>query len=191
MNRSTIMSALLTIQLSSVPAGAETDYLNLPGPIIFQDQTFSLAWSSRPSDGYAKHEYVPQGQKLETFSDMFLVEAVTGAITPGQAAKQQIEALEARKSGDPLLNYELLENRATGEIILDFLVSDMKGDTRVEWNAYRYVTLDGGGVGLFAISRRAYGEDGAKPFLAGLMSTRAASIEALARYDIPDIQLKE
>lgn len=172
--------------LAATPSLAQEDLLGLPGPIIFQAQEFELAWSSQPSQTYVKHEYVPSGQDVETFQDMFLVEAVWGPITPMDAARSQIQSLEVRRGSDPVLNYELLENAATGEVMLDFLTSDLSAEPVIEWNAYRYAPIVDG-VGLFAISRRGYGEEGAKDFLEKLGTIRTESIAALAVYELPPI----
>ena len=34
------------------------DYLRVPGPIVFDKQTFSLSWSSHPENNYYKQEYI-------------------------------------------------------------------------------------------------------------------------------------
>jgi hypothetical protein len=189
MRVTSIVFATAIALVGATPVIAQQDLLGLPGPINFQDRAFELAWSSQPSETYVKHEYVPAGQSVETFEDMFLVEAVAGPLTPIEAARSQVQSLEARRGTDPVLNYELLENEGTGEVMLDFLTSDLSAEPIVEWNAYRYVPLDDGGVGLFAISRRGYGEEGAKAFLQGLGTTRSESIAALAAYAVPPITL--
>jgi hypothetical protein len=88
-----------------------------------------------------------------------------------------------------VVNYDVVRNDATGEIILDFLMSDTgTGEVIVEWNAYRYAPLgEEGGVALYAISRRAYGEDGARAFLKALKQDRPPAIDALAAFDAPKV----
>lgn len=185
-----LVSMIAAIALAgSMPLFAQEDVLGLPGPLTFQSQQFELAWSSQPSDAYRKHEYVPAGQAVETFEEMFLVEAVSGSLTPMEAAASQVRSLETRRGTDPVLNYDLLENEATGEVMLDFLISDLSAEPIIEWNAYRYVPLDEGGVGLFAISRRGYGDEGAKAFLEGLGAVRSDSIAALAAFEVPAFTL--
>ncbi|WIY52050.1 hypothetical protein O9Z70_11220 [Devosia sp. YIM 151766] len=181
------MAVLLT-----APALAQTDMLGVPGPILFQGEDYALAWTSQPSDAYFKQEYVPVGQAVETYADMVLVEAVAGAITPAQAAASQVEMLASRKDTDPVVNHEIIRNEVTGEVLLDFLVSDLSADPiLVEWNAYRYLPLaEGEGVALFAISRRGYGEDGVRAFLGDLGTVRGEAINALATFDIPAIGIR-
>jgi hypothetical protein len=159
--------------------------LGVPGPIGFQGTQFNLAWSANPSTGYFKHEYLPAGQRLESFAEMFIIEANASA-TPESAAAAQVNMLKQRKASDPVANYAMFRSDATGEIMVDFLVSDSsKGTQIVEWNAYRYARLGKtGGVALYAISRRAYG-DKVQDFLRALKQARSPAINALAAFPMP------
>ncbi|WP_312797278.1 hypothetical protein [Tianweitania sp.] len=190
-----IAVAALTMLASHVAAqdADKVDRLNVPGPITFQNKSYSLAWSSKPSADYTKQEYVPAGQSVETFKDMFLVEAVTGSITPAQSASAQIDFLKQRKATDPVVNYAILHNEKTGNIVVDFVLSDLQADpVVVEWNAYRYAPLKGGkGVALYGISRRAYGEADAKAMLQNLTKIRDADLNPLALMDVPPISVKD
>ncbi|GHD24342.1 hypothetical protein ACFOEZ_10200 [Tianweitania populi] len=58
-----ILVAALTMLASHVAAqdADKVDRLNVPGPITFQNKSYSLAWSSEPSENYIKQEYVPAG----------------------------------------------------------------------------------------------------------------------------------
>ena len=68
--------------------------------------------------------------------------SLTANVTPKDAAASQIAMLNERKAKDPLVNHEANVNEATGEVMLDFLVSGAsKGKLVVEWNAYRYAPL--------------------------------------------------
>ncbi|WEJ34633.1 hypothetical protein [Devosia sp. SD17-2] len=175
--------------LSLLPSAAQSDLLGVPGPIAFQGESYALAWTSQPSAGYFKQEYLPNGQEAEVYRDMILVEAVSGELTPMDTAAAQIQHLEGRKASDPMLNYDLIQNDTTGEVLLDFLISDLQANPAiVEWNAYRYQTLGKGkGVALIGISRRGYGQDGATSFMTGLGAMRSEAINALAALSFPTI----
>jgi hypothetical protein len=85
-----------------------------------------------------------------------------------------------------MVNYNQITNPTTGEVLLDFLLSDSSGVTPIlEWNAYRYAKL-GDGIALYAISRRAYGDD-IEAFLAQLSQVRKDNINGLAEFDLPPI----
>ena len=183
------VTAFLLLAAMALPASAQTDAIGAPGPIVFEDVEFALAWTSHPEETYFKQEYVPAGQTVEQFEDMFMIDVLTNGTTPEAAAAVMIKGLGERKGSDPVVNYDVLRNEQTGEIILDFLLSDSSSGTMiVEWNAYRYAPLEGGLV-LYAISRRGYGEEGAKALLTGLKERRQSAINTLAQMDVPEISL--
>jgi hypothetical protein len=160
--------------------------LGVPGPIEFMGDAYALSWTSHPAADYYKQEYLPEGQQAERYTAMFMVDALTSAATTQAAANGQIAGLEQRKAADPMVNYHQITNSETGEVVLDFLLSDSSGSTPIlEWNAYRYAKL-GDGVALYAISRRAYGVDG-DAFLADLAKMREDNIAALTALELPPI----
>ena len=62
-----------------------------------------------PSGGYYKQEYVPAGQAVESYTAMFLIEAVTSGATPEAAAKAMTDGLDQRKGVDPVVNYDMIQ----------------------------------------------------------------------------------
>lgn len=172
----------------TVPALAQNDAVGIPGPITFEETAFALAWTSHPSEVYYKQEYLPEGQAPENYAEMFMIDVLIEGATPESAAADMIAGLDQRKAADPVVNYAMVANEATGELILDFLLSDTSsGTVIVEWNAYRYVPY-GDGLALYAISRRGYGDD-ASGFIGGLAEWRAAAIQALAEMELPAVVL--
>lgn len=183
-----LATAILATAALALPAFAQEDAIGIPGPIGFEDAAFSLAWTSNPTATYFKQEYLPKGESVESYSQMFMVDVLTEGATPESAAADMIAGLDQRKAEDPVVNYAMVANDATGELILDFLVSDNSSETIiVEWNAYRYVPY-GDGLVLYAISRRGYGDDAAD-FIGGLAEWRSASISALAAMELPAVEL--
>jgi len=185
----TVIAVVLTTMAAT--AGAPSDYLGAPGPIEFDGKLFQLAWSARPNETYVKQEYVPSGQAPDTYFQMLLVELVTGNIKVADAVRNQVIMLEKRRGSDPLVNMNILRHDATGEVLLDFIVSskDAKGEYIVEWDAYRYAPYKDAsgraGVLLYAISHRAYGNQNAKTFLSGLKQFRQGQIAILAKSSLP------
>ncbi len=175
---------------SGASAAADAiDRLSIPGPIDFNGQSYQLSWSSHPGANYYIQEYLPPGQTSERFEQMVLVNVLIGKTTVRSAAETKVAELNKRKATDPLVNFAVIQNDATGEIILDFILSakDDHGGDIVEWNAYRYGPLKVGGktgILLLGISRRAYG-DSTTDFLQGLKTTRKALIAELAKYQLP------
>ena len=182
--------ALAMVLFFCLPASAEDseDRIGVPGPLSFDGTDYTLEWSSNPSPGYFKQEYVPAGQTVERYRSMILVEVAAG-VNVNAALAAQTNMLNQRKGSDPLVNLDVIRNHQSGELILDFIVSDKdeKGEYIAEWNAYRYVPLpDGQSTMLFAISHRAYGNDEVRAFLANLKSVRPDQINKIARYELPD-----
>ncbi|WP_240229313.1 hypothetical protein [Devosia lacusdianchii] len=174
----------------ALPAAAQDDLIGAPGPLTFEGTEFALAWTGA-TEAEAVQEYLPEGQALESYDAMFIIRTATTGNTPLVVAQNMAAGLEERRGTDPVVNYDLIENKATGEVLLDFLISDSSsGSIVVEWNAYRYAPLDGGVVG-YAISRRGYGDDGAKTFLTELKDWRQNSITALATMELPEVAIPE
>jgi hypothetical protein len=191
-----ILFALSSASLCFSQSDEAKDYLSVPGPLQFNGIDFKLAWSSHPDQKYYKQEYVPEGQSVERYDEMMLVEVLTGSVTAADAATSKMNELKQRKNRDQFVNYEIIHDPKTGQYILDFSLSDTGNEQAqiVEWNAYRYVELDkvsqSTGVMLIAYSRRAYGEE-IRGFLNGLSSQRTADIEKLSKLNVPDIVLSE
>src|SRR5690606_31522441 len=50
---------LSAVAVLPVHAQSPQERLGVPGPVVFQGTAFALAWSSNPSAGYFKQEYLP------------------------------------------------------------------------------------------------------------------------------------
>ena len=169
------------------------DYFNIPG-LAFSKINYILSWSAHPADNYYKQEYLSANEKSETFTKMMMLEAVVGDISLPNAVKAKINELEQRKKTDLLANYQVIQNPATGEYILDFIMSQSAGGKTVvaEWNAYRYMQLSNTagkkGILLFTYSRRSYG-DAVPGFLKVLKTERLNNINVLSAYKMPVLKI--
>lgn len=189
-------TALATFALAGLApslAAAETvERLGVPGPIVFDGTNYGLAWSSHPSPTYYKQEYLPPGQGVASYASMIILELVTGGASVANAVGAQTRMLNARKATDPLVNFSLMQNQKTGEVLLDFILSAGSPQRIVEWNAYRYAPYRGNdgeqGVVLLALSQRAYGDQDARAFLRDLKDKRMATLGAFAKLPMPAIK---
>ncbi|WP_449395908.1 hypothetical protein [Devosia riboflavina] len=180
------VAAVVLVCLSGSVVVAQEDAVGAPGPFVLEGESFELAWTSHPTETFYKQEYVPEGQTVEAYSQMFMVDVLTNGISVQDAAGTMVDGLKQRQASDPVVNFAMIENEATGEIILDFVLSDSSsGTVIVEWNAYRYVPIEDG-VAMFGISRRGY-DDGASELLKGMKGWRMGTIEALAGLDLPAV----
>jgi len=172
-----------------------TEYLNVPGPIILNKDSFKLAWSSHPSSNYYKQEYIGSKDKLEKFKKMVTVEVLTGDVKAADLAKAKVSELKQLKETNPLVNHEVFQKN--GEIIVDFLLSENSSDGKkvniIERNVYRYkeITDTNGkkGVMLFGVSERGYGNE-VDTFLSSLKKNKSALTNAVAAFGMPEITIK-
>jgi len=103
--------------------------------------------------------------------------------------------LKKMKETNPVINYDMIENKTTGEYILDFLLTANAADGTIsiaERNVYRYksFTTKAGqkGVLLVGISTRSYG-NAINSFLVSLKANRKDIITKLSQYKMPEIVL--
>jgi len=172
-----------------------TEYLNVPGPIILNKDSFKLTWSSHPSSNYYKQEYIGSKDKIEKFKKMVMVEVLTGEVKAADLAKAKVSELKQLKETNPLVNHEVFQKN--GEIIVDFLLSENSPDGKkvniIERNVYRYkeITDKNGkkGVMLFGISERGYGNE-VDAFLSSLKKNKSALTNAVAAFVMPEITIK-
>jgi hypothetical protein len=176
-------------------AAKPTDYLNVPGPIILNNITFNLAWTSHPSSNYYKQEYITSKDNIEKYTKMISVELLVSDATAADLAKTKMDELKQLKTTNPIINYEIFQKN--GEIILDFLISQNSAEGKVsivERNVYRYKAFAGKngqkGVMLFGASERAYG-NGVDAFLLSLKKNKAVLLNAVAAFNLPQISIKE
>jgi hypothetical protein len=168
------------------------DRLKVPGPILFNQETYRLAWSSHPEGTWYKQEYVPAGESVERFSSMLMVDLRPDGPDALQMAQNMAKQIAARKGTDPAANYDLIVNPETKEVMIDFLMSAKGADGTliVEWSAHRYTTRpDGTGTVLVGIARRGYGE-AAVDFLKALKAVRQRDIEALSTLKVDVVEPK-
>jgi hypothetical protein len=105
----------------------------------------------------------------------------------GRRSLRPTRHVTKRNGSDPTVNWDIIRKNATDEIILDFILSDLRADI-LEWSACRYAKLaKNGGVALYAISRRAYG-DKVREFLIALNQNRLLAIKALASFEVPALR---
>jgi hypothetical protein len=188
-----LLAVAMPGNIRSARSETVVERLSVPQSFEFNGENYRLSWSSHPRPHYYKQEYLPAGQTSERFQRMILIEATVREVSVKDMVAAQVSMLNKRKSTDPTVNFAILTNSKTDEIILDFILSaqDSKGEDIVEWNAYRYAALKGkggaSGVVLFGISRRGYGDD-ATDFLRRLKSARPAEINALAAYPLPSVR---
>ncbi|MEJ7586785.1 MAG: hypothetical protein WKI04_04410 [Ferruginibacter sp.] len=173
-----------------------TNYLNVTGPIVFENKSFRLNWSSHPSVNFYKQEYLTIGEDVNKYKMMLMLDVIAGETTPKNVVSSKIAEIKKMKEGNPMVNYEIIQNPKTGEYLLDFLLTANAADgttSIVERNVYRYKTFTdkagNKGVLLFAVSSRAYAKD-VNNFLIALKANRKVLVNEVAQYQMPEINIK-
>ena len=146
----------------------DVKFLDVPGPLLFDSTYYDLAWSSHPSDNYYTQEYIPEGDSINNFNKMILINVMfSDSIKLDDVVASEIADLTKMQKENPVIQFKAYENKETNEHMIDFLLSqnELVGDhlKLVERNVYRYkqFTNKSGqkGILLFGVSTRSYGND--------------------------------
>ncbi|MEO6522378.1 MAG: hypothetical protein ABIN91_11910 [Mucilaginibacter sp.] len=190
-----IMSSIFSYGKARYKEGIK-DYFGITGPITFNKVDYIFSWSSHPVDIYYKQEFLPNGESSDKFKSMILMDFVVGDFKVEDVLSLKVNELKKMKESNPVVNYHIIENKATNEYILDFIVSDNSGGKTniVERNVYRYklFTDKNGkkGVLLFGISNRSYGDD-IPDFFKKLKTNLNDLVNTVGQFNIPDITIAQ
>lgn len=146
--------------------------LRLRDTVRFENITYVLARSSviRDSTTYNTYiqEYTPPGQGIDTFHNMMFVKIFVGdSANMFDIANEKLNELAEQKLTNPFITVEKLNNKKTGELMVDFMTSENSADGQyidvAERDIYRYQAFqDTSGkayVMLMAVCARAEGDD--------------------------------
>lgn len=172
------------------------DYLGIPGPVSFDNKSYSLSWSSHPAANFYKQEYIVKGDSADHFKSMILFDLLTGNSTIKEIAAAKIEELKTAKATNPLVTYEIFDNPTTGEYMIDFVLTANSASGQLdiaERNIYRYTKFTSAsgqkGILLFGVSTRSYGNN-INQFLANLKTSKKYLVNLTAKFKIPVVKLK-
>ena len=73
MNRLITTTFLLLLSIIGYSQTIE-NYLQTERTIKFDNKNYDLVWSSHPNENYYKQEYLTNGQNLEKFKSMILID---------------------------------------------------------------------------------------------------------------------
>ncbi|PHR35233.1 MAG: hypothetical protein COA38_02795 [Fluviicola sp.] len=169
------------------------DYLGIGESLSFNEKIFTLAWSSNPTSGYYKQEYLLDSATVENYNEMILVEAIKGDISPKLAAQSKIAELKELKKNNPVINWNLYERK--NEVILDFVITD--NATKYEWNLYRYSTVkDSTKQKYLVLQAYSYKDilftnEDLKPFFNRILENRDAFMRKLGKLDLSEIKISK
>ncbi|HVX49719.1 MAG TPA: hypothetical protein VHB48_06150 [Chitinophagaceae bacterium] len=190
--RLTVIMAFITYSSNIIAQNPVKDYLQAPGPIVFDSINYHLVWSSHPVHNYYKHEYLPAGDTLDHFYRLVLVDVLADdSLKPKDLVLQEISGLNKRRKYDAFVDYHLVQSPDSSNYVLDFVESEGRPlISFIEWNAYLYKPFKDKnghkGILLFGISNRSYGNNAAE-FAANLPVLREKVMRLLMDYKIPEV----
>ncbi|CAG0982762.1 hypothetical protein BURK1_01833 [Burkholderiales bacterium] len=120
-------------------------------------------------------EFVPAGEKIERWTRLASLREYPSHDDPKALAGNLVRALRRQNPEAPS---SIIENPATGEVIVDF-VTWPADRAFIEFNLFRYGRRDGGGTVAQQYALRHYGE--ATAFLRGLKAERPRLVDLMAR----------
>ena len=143
-------------------------------------------WSAQPQENYFVQEYLPKGETLEHYNQMFTVSVIFWDRTPLEAIQAKIAELEERKKSDPITKYMVVENN--GDYILEFIVGDSSNGKmntiEVDVHYYKQMTINGRNASVLCFySSRAYGDD-ILPFIQSIPEKRNAWYEGMSNLKL-------
>lgn len=170
-----------------------TDFLGIGKKLKFNNKEFNLAWSSNPTSGYYKQEYLLDSSTVENYNEMILVEALKGKLSTKDAVETKVVELKKMKEKNPMINWNVYQNN--NEHIIDFVISD--GATVYEWNLYRYSTVKDSKRNKFLVMRaysykdKLYTNEDLKPFFNRIVENRDDYIKKLSELEIPRLSISD
>lgn len=175
-----------------------TNYLGTPTTITVSGQNYHLVWSSHPYDYYYKQEYVADGESVEHYRQMIMVEYISQGISVEDAVTSKVNQIEQRQGIDPLSSYSIEKLDTPHHYMVESSLSDIHPPqvnqaTAVEWNISRYQPYKnkqgGEGVLLFAFSRQGY-DGGIKMLMNDVQAHKSTYLRDFMNTPLPSLNLK-
>lgn len=192
MKKALFAISILFFSFTTVTTNRVVDRIGIKGPLKFAKTDYKLVWTAKPNDNYFVQEYLPEGEKLESFNQMLTIHLFNMDIKTKDAVGQKVKELIERKKTDPVCNYQITESPDGKEYIVDFLLGESKEDkmTIVEFNVYRFkqieITKKNKAIIVYAFSKRSYG-DNITPFLKSLKDDRIQYLNEMISTEIPNV----
>jgi hypothetical protein len=173
----------------------QIERLGIKGPLEFNKKIYKLAWTDKPNEKYYIQEYLPEGEKIESFNQMLTIHLFDTDLNAEEAVQLKVKELTQRKKTDPVCNYVVNESPDGKEFMVDFLLGESKGEKMaiVEFNVYRYKQIDLGnskkGILVYAYSKRSYG-DQINTFFQTLKNDRMEYLNHMISTDLPAVSIE-
>ncbi|MES2646452.1 MAG: hypothetical protein V4717_06220 [Bacteroidota bacterium] len=166
--------------------------LGVPGPLIFGNTNFKLAWTNKTESGNYTQKYLPAGDSLINYRQMLTLELFKDDTLLERVVQNKIRELEARKKVDEYCNYNVIKSPDGDEFMLDFLTGEMKDKSNklLQFNIWHYklINIEGQGkfIELYAYTKRSYDNE-IKTFLKHFRNDRIDMLAKMVSAGMPAI----
>ncbi|WP_313503022.1 hypothetical protein [Kaistella carnis] len=190
------ITALVLISAFSFVKAQEnaTDLLSIPGPIEYDGTEFFLSWSKPVSKTLFRQQYLPSDERIEHFTQLLDFSFFNKEIEMDLAVRQKVEDIQKIAKSDKFAKVNVAESPDGKEYIVDYFTSESpeKGDSFVEYNIDRFITLEKGNAKSFLIlsyAKRMYGD--LKSSAKSLARQRDHLMTTMIEYKVPDIKVAD
>lgn len=170
------------------------DYLSVPGAIEFEATEFFLVNSKQFSKTYFRQQYLQSDQRMEDFNELIDISYFTKEIEMELAVRQKVESIQKREESDKFAKVNVTESPDGKEYIVDYYISESpeKGSPYIEYNIYRFKTIETGSGKNFLIlnyAKRIYGD--LKSSAKSIAKQRDNLMGAVIEYKVPEIKITD
>ena len=190
------ITALVLISAFSFIKAQENaaDLLSIPGPIEYDGTEFFLSWSKPVSKTLFRQQYLPSDERIEDFTQLLDFSFFNKEIEMDLAVRQKVEDIQKIAKSDKFAKVNVAESPDGKEYIVDYFTSESpeKGDSFVEYNIDRFITLEKGNAKNFLIlsyAKRMYGD--LKSSAKSLARQRDHLMTTMIEYKVPDIKVAD
>ena len=151
----------------------------LGSPLVLKDE-------KKAADQYLA-EYIPEGETFDNFTKMFAVWGRLDGTDAAFQAKAKIQFVTARKSSDPLANFNAFQSDDKKMFGVDFLISE---GAVMEHNVWTFQNVKGG-VLAYQYARRHYdgkSTQSAESFIKEIPTIRDQTLTFLKTAPLPKPQ---
>ena len=181
--RNTILFSLATIGVGTALWAQETAKPKTER-VVFDDQTFWLAYQESNSDGRVK-EYLPRGEKLESWTQLAAFYEFSQPDDPKRAVETFVELIKTRY---PDGRFHVLDPSEYGDVTFSFVVWPRYKEF-IEFNVFKYSKKEGGGVRAQQYALREYVEK--DRFLRELKPTRDRLVHLMVEQGLSTINAEK
>lgn len=170
-----------------------SDELSIGNNLIFNKKEYAFKWGINPNPIYYKQEYFTRKEDVDNYTEKVTIEVITGNYKLNDALTLKIKELDSLISKNPIIDYEVFEDKKNNQFIIDFITDENKGF--YEWNVHRYIKKKKPKemIVLFKYSYRHayYKHEDLLDFLIYAKKIRKKIIRKAYQLELPKIRIKK